>query len=159
MLLEPTKCGDDPSEIFENAVAWLLSMAGFSTIRLGIKVKTAKGICQQTDRLKLENEYQVGAADIIAYNNIETLYLIDCDLKGNDNKKIQDLIELQKHFQSVFGEYKQLRIVPVLCSPKDLNEIIREGLVLFGNYRINQMFEDVMRGHAEQARSTLRWLI
>jgi len=159
MLLEPTKCGDDPAEIFENSVAWLLSLAGFATIRLGVKVKTTKGICQQTDRLKLENEYQVGAADIIAYKASETIYLIDCDLKGNDNKKIQDLIELQKHFQSALSEYQQLRIVPVLCSPKDLNEISREGLVLFSNYRINQMFEDVMRGDTEQARSTLRWLI
>ena len=159
MLLEPSQCGDDPSEVFETAVAWLLSMAGFVTLHLGIKVKTIKGICQQTDRLKLENEYQVGAADIIAYKDNETLYLIDCDLKGNDNKKIQDLIELQKHFQSTFSEYNHLRVVPVLCSPRDLNEISREGLVLFGDYRINQMLEHVLRGDTEQARSTLRWLV
>jgi len=159
MLLEPQLCGTKPQEIFENAVAWLLSMAGFVTIHLGIKVKVIKGICQQTDILKLEDGYQVGEADIIAYKVSETLYLIDCDLKGNDTKKIQDLIELQKHFQSFFKEYKQLRIVPVLCSPKDLNEISHEGLVLFSNYRIHQMFEDVMRGDLEKARSTLKWLI
>ncbi len=159
MLLEPIKCGDNPSEIFENAIAWLLSMAGFTTIRLGIKVKTIKGIKQQTDRLKLENEYQVGAADILAYKDNEILYLIDCDLKGNDVKKIQDLIELQKHFQSAFNEYKQLRIVPILCSPSDLADISREGLVLFGNYRINQMFEFVLRGDTEHARSVLRYFL
>ena len=118
------------------------------------QVKTTKGIYQQTDILKLEDEYQVGEADIIAYKDSETLYLIDCDLKGNDTKKMQDLIELQKHFQLFFSEYKQLRIVPVLCSPKDLNEVFREGLVLFGNYRINQMFEDVMRGHTNNPFNT-----
>ena len=34
MLLEPQICGKKPQDIFENAVAWLLSMAGFTTIHL-----------------------------------------------------------------------------------------------------------------------------
>lgn len=159
MLLEPQNCGEHPDVIFENAIAWLLSIAGFSIIHLGVKVKKVDGKSIQTDRLDLENNYQVGTADIVAYKESDSLYLIDCDLKGNDTKKIHDLVELQTHFQTAFSEYNQLRIVAVLCSPKDLSEINHEGLVRFSNYRINQMFEEVMRGNLEKARSTLHWLV
>ena len=158
MLLEPQKCGEHPDEIFENAISWLLSIAGFNTIHLGIKVKTESGTQRQTDRLKLDNEYQIGAADIIAYKDSETLYLVDCDLKGNDTKKIHDLIEIQKHFQTVFKEYKALKIVSVLCSPQDLSGITQDGVVLFNNYRINQMFEDITRQQKREARGRLNWL-
>jgi hypothetical protein len=159
MLNEPQLCGDKPDKIFETAIAWLLSMCGFTTLHLGIEIKMKNQTKKKTDVFRIpDNNYQVGTADIIAYNNADKLFLIDCDLKGNDNKKVKDLLEIQKYYQGVFKEYEKLKIIPVLCTPREINDFNQEGVHLLGNYRIKQMFEEIMRGNKEKARFELNYV-
>ncbi len=163
MLFEPQLCGDQPNQIFETAISWLLAISGFTVLHLGIVIstseKTKRNIVKkkQTDAFTLGNNYHVGTSDIIAYNNHNALFLIDCDLKANDVRKMKDLIETQKYYQKTF-EGSNLRIVPVLCTPQEINYFNQDGVHLFSSYRIKQMFEELMRGNKEEARSVLNYV-
>lgn len=157
MLLEPQKCGKQPQKIFENAVAWLLSMAGFCTIHLGIEVRTLEKGIIKTDRLTLENKFQIGAADIVAYEENNRILLVDCDIGPFDDKKLQALSETQKHIEATANELKPLRIVAALFCPLESNEIARQNpnVRVIDKYGIERMFEQVVRGDREMARHSI----
>lgn len=95
MLLEPEKCGGkEPEKRFENAVAWLLSLAGFYAVYLGAKIKVSKKKnLVSFDVLRNEIGLPIGCSDIIAYEDNERLLLVDCDIGSPDVKKLHSLIE------------------------------------------------------------------
>lgn len=159
MLLEPLDCGRHPETIFENAVTWLLSMAGLSPIHLGAKVKDLKGKDRSFDVLRNKAGLEVGCADIIAYQENKSMLLVDCDIGPTlDDKKVQKLEETQKHCQNVFSKYPQFQIIPVLFSPRELNWVQASGSVVIVNkFRLEQMFEAVVSGDREKARQVLGW--
>ncbi len=151
MLLEPEKYGKNPDKIFENAVTWLLSLTGYSTIHLGVKIKAKKGN-EKFDVLRAESGYEIGCADIIAYEENERLLLIDCDLGLPDDKKIQKLFETVKHFADS-KKYRQLRIIPVFVTPKEYNKLVN-NLTVVSHYTLELILKKLAGGNRKEARDT-----
>lgn len=155
MLFEPEKYGKNPAKIFENAVTWLLSLAGFETVHLGKKIKKFNGKEEQFDKLQ-SNGYHIGSADIIAYEENERILLIDCDIGTVDPQKVQKLAELKKHFRENLKGYEKLPIVPILFTPKDFTKTPPSIDVMIAHQSvIKRIFEAVVKGDREQARSLL----
>jgi hypothetical protein len=159
MLLEPENCGKHPERIFENAVIWLLSMVGLSPIHLGAKVKDLSGKDRSFDVLRNEAGYEIGCADIIAYQENKSVLLVDCDIGITlDDRKIQKLIETQKYFQNVFNKYGQFQIIPALFSPRDLRWTQASGnVVIVDKLGLQGIFEAVVSGDRVKARSGIHW--
>jgi len=162
MLFEPKKYGKNPDKIFEIAISWLLSLAGFSTIYLGTDIKVPKSeYSKKTKDRKFDVIYnssgsKVGCADIIAYEENERILLIDCDIGPFDAKKIQDLAETKKYFRETLKEFKKLPIVPVLFSPRDFRKSTLSIDVMIADQSvIKRIFEAVAQGNREKARSIL----
>ena len=92
-LLNPERFGKGRTKtntVFENAVAWLLSLIGFSVLHLG----------RDFEILRIpESGAQVGSADIIAYRENDHLLLVDCDSSIPDEKKIRSMMVLKDHFE------------------------------------------------------------
>lgn len=153
MLLKPENFKKAPELIFENAVAWLLSLAGFHTVYLSANSKTTKVVF---DVLRKDGGYQIGSADIIAYEDNERLLLIDCDISGLDEKKIQKLIEICEHFKALC-DYGELKFVPVLFTPRYFGEDMKQKpvAVVDGNV-IESILEDLAKGDRESARSKIQ---
>ena len=138
-----------PNIIFENAIAWLLSLVGFSVLHLGRNFET----------LRIpETGYQVGSIDIVAYRENERLLLVDCDTSIPDEKKIRSMKTVKDHFRYIQDEHKQPDIMWAIFSPKDCTGILAHPDVkIIGRYQIERTFEEAMRGNTEQARSSLLW--
>jgi len=155
MLFEPENYGKSPEKIFENAVTWLLSLAGYETIHLGIQIKKLNGKIEQFDKLQ-PSGYHIGSADIIAYEKNERILLIDCDIGTVDPKKVQKIAELKKHFREKLKGYEKLPIVPILFTPKDFRDTSPSLDVMIADQAvIKRIFEAVAQGNREQARSFL----
>jgi hypothetical protein len=150
MLLKPENFKKAPELIFENAVAWLLSLAGFHTVYLGANAKTTK---MHFDVLRKEGGYQIGSADIIAYKDNERLLLVDCDIGGLNETKIQKLIETRDYFKAL-SNYGKLEFVPVLFTPKrfEWSMKIKPVTVVDGNV-IEGILEDLAKGNRKSACS------
>lgn len=145
MLLEPEKCGKEPQKIFENAVTWLLSLAGFHTLYLGrYDVLRAK-----------ESSYEIGSADIIAYEDNERLLLVDCDIGSVDEKKIQKLVETRQQLESIIHN-GEIRFVPVLFSPRAYEETRKNTQVtIVDKAIIESIIEKLAKGDRESARAKI----
>lgn len=157
MLLEPENYGKAPEKIFENAVAWLLSLAGYHTIYLAPKIKIPKGETSFEVLRAKESRYEIGGADIIAYEDNERLLLVDCDIGPFDEKKIQKLIETQRYFEHI-NKCEKLAIVPVLFSPRAHGEVTEEAhVVIVDKSDIESILEELAKGDRESARSKIRW--
>ena len=152
MLLKPQNFEHAPELMFENAVSWLLSLAGFHTIYLGANTKATK---TSFDVLRKYDKYQIGSADIIAYEDNERLLLVDCDIGGLDEQKIQKLVEISEYFKTLC-DYGELKIVPVLFTSKSLREDDKKKPVAIvdGNL-IERILEDISKGDRESARSRI----
>jgi len=156
MLFEPENYGKNPQQIFENAVTWLLSLAGFETVHLGGQIKKLNGKNESFDKLFAKSGYHIGSADIIAYEENERILLIDCDIGTVDPKKVQKLAELKKHFREKLKCYEKLPIVPILFSPKDFRKTSPSLDVMIADQTvIKRIFEAVLKGNREQTRSLL----
>lgn len=156
MLFEPENYGKNPEKIFENAITWLLSLAGYETLHLGVRIAKLNGKHESFDKLVAKSGYYIGSADIIAYEENERILLIDCDIGTVDPQKVQKLAELKKHFREKLKGYEKLPIVPILFSPKDFRETSPSIDVMIADQSvIKRIFEAVAQGNREQARSLL----
>jgi len=156
MLFEPENYGKNPEKIFENAVTWLLSLSGYETVHLGIRITKLNGKNESFDKLVAKSGYHIGSADIIAYEENERILLIDCDIGTVDPKKVQKLAELKKHFRDKLKGYEKMPIVPILFSPKDFREASPSTEVMIADQSvIKRIFEAVVKGNREHARSLL----
>jgi len=156
MLFEPENYGKNPDKIFENAVTWLLSLAGYETVHLGVLIKRLNGKSESFDKLSAESGYHIGSADIIAYEENERLLLIDCDIGTVDPEKVQKLAELKKHFREKLKGYEKLPIVAILFSPRDNRKPSPSIDVMIADQSvIRRIFEAVVQGNREKARSIL----
>jgi len=114
MLFEPEH-EKKAQDVFEDAVAWLLSLAGFDVIRLRLGMK-------RFDKLIVGEGYQKGCADIIAYEENERILLIECDTGPMDEIKVQKLAETKKYFREKLKGYEKMPIVAILFSPQDIRK-------------------------------------
>jgi len=148
MLFEPEH-EKKAQDVFEDAVAWLLSLAGFDVIRLRLGMKSF-------DKLIVGEGYQKGCADIIAYEENERILLIECDTGPMDEIKVQKLAETKKYFREKLKGYEKLPIVPILFSPRDITKSSPSVDVMIADRRIIRMiFEAVVQGNRKKARSIL----
>jgi hypothetical protein len=150
MLLKPETFKNAPEKMFENAVSWLLSLAGFHTIYLGANNKATK---TSFDVLRANESYHIGSTDIVAYEDNERLLLVECDLSGFEEKKIQKLIEIRDYFQNSCS-YKELKMVPVLFSPRTSSEEDKKkSVAVVDGAVIKSMLEEIAKGDRKSARS------
>lgn len=153
-LLNP-ELSKKSARVFENAVAWLLSLMGYSVVLLG-----------EYENLDIsDTKYRVGSVDLIAQREGENLLLIDCDTSMPDERKIRSMIGMVNHFKHVFGERRQSSIAPVLFSPKDCTGIsdVAPDAIFSQNVRvriadrhvIESIFVETLKGNSKRARSIL----
>ena len=156
MLFEPENYGKNPAKIFENAVTWLLSLAGFETLHVGIIIKKLNGKEEKFDSLQSKSGKHIGSADIIAYEENERLLLIDCDIDFVDPKKVKKMADMKKHFRKQLKGYEKLHIVPILFTPIDFRKESPSIDVMIADQAIiKRIFEAVTQGNREQARALL----
>lgn len=147
-LLNPEQCAEKqkmtPDKIFERAVSWLLSLAGFSVISLG----------KQYEKLIEPTKYEIGSVDIIAYRENEYLLLVDCDTKIPDEKKIGSLLNMKGYFSFIQDKHKEPRINPVIFSPRYCKELMGKykEITIVDQSRIKWLLENVMLGKVEEIR-------
>jgi hypothetical protein len=148
MLFEPEH-EKKTQDVFEDAVAWLLSLAGFDVIRLRLGMKSF-------DKLIVGEGYEKGCADIIAYEENERILLIECDTGPVDEIKVQKLAETKRYFREKLKGYEKLPIVPILFSPRDFRKSSPSTDVMIAHRSvIERIFEAVVQGNQEKARSLL----
>ena len=151
MFFQQEKSGKKPQDAFEDAVAWLLALSGFDVIRLKLGKKSF-------DKLIVGEGYEIGCADILAYEENERILLIDCDTGPVDEMKVQKLAETKKYFRETFKEYRHLHIVPILFSPRDFRKSSLSIDVMIADQSvIKRIFEAVAQGNREKARSILHY--
>ncbi|MBN2260218.1 MAG: hypothetical protein JW702_06720 [Clostridiales bacterium] len=157
LLFDPYDYGRPPEQIFEIAVSWLLSLAGFSIIYFGKNIKVPKSPEskkfreRQFDILLAKSGLAIGCADIIAYENNEKILLVDCDIGELDASKIQRLISTRKHIEALL-KINGLRIIPVLISPKQLathNDYVK----IVDKTVLETLLKEIEKGNLESARS------
>ena len=94
-LFHPEICAKPADKFFENAVAWLLALAGYSVVNLN----PAKNKIS-FDKIKApETDVEIGSADLLAYEESKRLLLIDCDINGVDNSKVQSVVNAKKYLE------------------------------------------------------------
>jgi hypothetical protein len=156
MLLEPADYGKAPDKIFENAVTWLLSLAGYNPIYLGTRIqrKTEKGGFKMElfDVLRAESGYEYGPTDIIAYEQNKRLLFIDCDVGPINQNKIQSLIEIGKHFSDFVKKYGRLEVIPVLVTPKKYSGQPKKGVRIVDNAALEMIIKNLAKGDMKRAR-------
>jgi hypothetical protein len=149
MLFKPEYGGKRPQDIFEDAVAWLLSLAGFDVIRLRLGKK-------KFEKLRIGEEYDKGGADIIAYEESKRILLIECTTGPADEIKVQRMVETKKYFREKLKGYGKLPIVPILFSPRDIRKSSPSPDVMIADQTvIRRIFEAVVQGNREKARRNL----
>jgi hypothetical protein len=131
------------SDLFEKAVCDLFSLCGMSTILLG-----------EHEILQLENKTQVGSADILAYDGLEYLFVIDCDIMVPDVKKSSNLVHLCRYLGDIPGIDKVDHIIPVIVSPNSSSNIDSSVLLIDGGM-IQRLFKGIHYKTKKELRSIL----
>lgn len=158
MLFEPQKYGKNPTKIFENAVTWLLSFAGYESLNIGVVIKNLDNRGEKRFDKIDTNGYHVGSADIIAYEENDRLLLIDCDINTVDPKKVEKLAELGKYIKEKITCQK-LKIVPLLFTPTNFTRISPStDVMIVDKAIIKRILEAVVKGNRKHARSCLRYV-
>lgn len=124
----------DVATEFEEAVSWLLSLAGYSVIRLGRYEILRTG------------EYEIGSADLLAYRD-ESLLVVECDTSMPDPKKMNYLLQVRGHLRSLLAEYKRLSVMAAVFSSQDCGSLdVPAEIGVIDKHGIKRLFEEVMRG-------------
>lgn len=156
MLFEPEKYGKKSDKIFENAVTWLLSLAGFEAIHLGVLITKLNGKQESFDVLSAESGVPIAWADIIAYEENERILIIDCTIGPVTEVKVQRLAETKKYFREKLKGFEKLLIVPILFTTKDYRRSSPSPDVMIADQTIiKKIFEALAQGKREDARSIL----
>jgi hypothetical protein len=157
MLLKPESYGKAPDKIFENAVTWLLSLAGYNPIYLGTRIQRKmenEGFkTEHFDVLRTEGGYEYGPTDIIAYEQNRRLLLIDCDIGPIDEKKIQSLIEIGKYVTSFIETHGHFEVIPVLVTPKKYHDQPKKGVRIVDSTTLEMIIRSLAKGDLERARN------
>ena len=135
------------SKVFEDAVAWLLALIGFSVAQL-----------RNFEKLKVrETGYERGSIDIIAHRENECVLLIDCDTSVPDDKKLGYLDEVRNYISSFITDKHRLpRVISVLISPREYSEPSNDlNLRIVGRFQIERIFAEAMKGNSDEARGIL----
>ena len=159
MIFKPEHYGKNPDKIFENAITWLVSLSGYSSIPLWFKIqrKTGKGQKKKFkdetfEKLRTETGCEIGSADIIAYEENKRILLIDCDIGSPDENKIRKLVDTGRQFSTLRKTYGQLKIVPVLVTPKKYDGQPKNGLSIVDQKSLKRILEELSKGNRERAR-------
>jgi hypothetical protein len=131
-------------------------LAGFHTINLNIEISRLKSKkCKKFDSLVAEESgVPIGSADIIAYEDNKRLLLIDCDIGGVDDNKIDKLLEARKHFEAL-SKFGKLSFVSVLCTPRECSTMTNNGVVIVDKYILESIFENIAKGNRQAARDNI----
>jgi len=119
------------SDIFEKGVCDLFSLCGLSTIHLG-----------KHEKLILDNKTEIGSADILAYDGDEILFVIDCDIKFPDPKKIENLIHLCRYLQRLPKVKEVKNVIPIIVSPSPTSLTDSDVLIIDSAF-IQRLFKGI----------------
>jgi hypothetical protein len=139
--------------VFQDAVAMLLSLIGFSVIVLGKKKLKNK----ELDKLRLDSKVVVGSVDIIAFRENNKLFLIDCTLDIVDDSKIRKLQKIVNYFSSE-EDRKYSKIMGLIFSSQDCRDVSRksyEDIRIIDAHLLKIIFDLALKGKNQDARSRL----
>jgi hypothetical protein len=151
-LLKP-KVGKDYVNVFQEAVATLLSLIGCSVVVLGKKKRGKKKL----EIVRWESQAEVGSADIIAFRENNKLFLIDCTTGAVDDSKIRKLQQTVNYLSSE-EDREHSRIIGLIFSSQDCKDIRRnyyEDINIIDASRITTIFDMMLKGDNENAREEL----
>lgn len=131
-----TKRKSNPALLFEEAVSWLLSLAGLSVIKLGE---------QETINLPSGITY---SADILAYKENEYLYVIDCDIQHISQNKVDNLLQIVALLEPIRDERGKPEIIPMIFTPKEPTTplTIDNRVKIYNGSRIKKLYEEILKG-------------
>lgn len=119
------------SELYEKAVCDLFSLCGLSTVHL-----------RDHEVLQLENKTEIGSADILAYDGLENLFVIDCDILVPDPKKIVNLIHLCRYLGNMTIIKQVKNIIPVIVSPNP-SDYDNTDVLFLGGTLVQRMLKGI----------------
>jgi hypothetical protein len=150
MLFAPETYTKPADKFFENAVAWLLALAGYSVVNLN----PAKNIISFEKIKAPETDVEIGTADLLAYEENKRLLLIDCDINGVDNNKVQSVVNAKKYLEKLLDLPNGFSIVPAICTPKECDPI-ENGVAIVDCRVLKSILEEVTKGNSEKARNKI----
>ena len=125
----------DSSWYFEEAISWLLSMGGLSVIRLGEK-----------EKISLISGVEL-SADILAYQENEFLFIIDCDIQHADPLKADKLLQITEIMKPMQNASGKPEIYPVLFTPKEpITAEIKKNIGIIDGPLIEELLKKAIEG-------------
>ena len=116
---------------YPKGVCDLFSLCGLSTIHLG-----------EHEKLILGNKTEIGSADILAYDGDETLFVIDCDIKFPDPKKMENLIHLCRYLESLPKVQEVKNVIPIIVSPSPTS-LTNSDVFIIDRALIEKLFKGI----------------
>jgi hypothetical protein len=155
-LLDPYSF-KDADDVFQEAVARLLSLSGCSVVVLG-KKEYESGVDPKKKRydvLRTNTGYEHGSVDLIAHHEErDKLCLIDCTTKVVDEPKIRRLQQTIKELSSE-EERSCSRVFGLIPSPRDCSDIKRhywEDIHIIDKSDLERILDLIIEGKVEDAR-------
>jgi hypothetical protein len=78
--------------------------------------------------------------------------LIDCDINGVDNRKVQSVVNAKKYLEKLLDLPNGFSIVPAICTPKEC-DTIENGVAIIDCRVLKSILEEVAKGNSEKARN------
>lgn len=151
-LLNP-ELVEKADSIFQDAVAGLLSLIGYSVIVLGKKKRNNR----ELDKLRFESKVVLGSVDLIAFREDDKLFLAECTIDIVDDTKIR---LLQKMVNNLVSEEdrKYSKGMGLIFSSQDCRDIRRryhEDIRIMDSHKLKIIFDLMMKGKNKDARLEL----
>jgi hypothetical protein len=148
-LLTPEKFkekGFTPQKIFEEAVSWLLTLLGYSVLRLQGRF----------EHLVIpETKYEVGSIDLLAQKN-GRLFLVDCDTSIPDSKKLNQMYGMTTYGGDAKKTPPFSQARTVVFTPRDCTQFQTSGNVtIIDGPKINRLFDNVLQDKKEDLETFL----
>jgi hypothetical protein len=141
-------------DVFQDAVATLLSLTGYSIIVLGKKRFKQKGKKSKTyDTRRLPSGYEVGSIDLIAHQENQLL-LIDCTLSTPEEKKKEKLPEVIDHLKDLQVD-NALNVTSFIFTPKSSANVDNEDVRIVDGWKLEEILHLILRNKIDQAREKL----
>jgi hypothetical protein len=140
--------------VFQDAVARLLSLAGYSIIILGKKqYQVPREKTRTYEVLFNDSQYPIGSADLIAHRDNELL-IIECTTSTPDENKINHLYDVIEYLRNPPLSIP-LNITAFIFTPEEYAHNDDEDVLIVSGSKISEILDEILKNEVEAARTKL----